>query len=192
MTAAGVVAVTVEWGRARPADGAVSRCGCRPVLLAAWPSAALAGGAAGYVALVHETDPVRPVRCPSSLPRADEHLRAGPECVDPGWRGCADVLCSDAVLPGPAALRAVRRALREHPGCLLGGVRLRGGGCVALSRDGRCLLARGSVLTTREHGGIASLLHGWVASGVQLPGGGRSRLLIRSRSRRVSLGLTER
>lgn len=183
MTAAGMTAVTVEWGAAGTCDQPAAECGCRPAVLAV----------ADRLALVHETDAERPVRCPGAARGADEHLRAGLEaCADRTWRGCADVLCGSGRLTAPAALRLVRHLLREHSGCLLAGVRLVGGGCVAVSRNGRCLLARGPVLEPGELGWVASLLHAWVASGVQLPPGGPSRLLIRSRNRLVSLGLMER
>ncbi len=183
MTAAGMTAVTVEWRATGARDQPAADCGCHPAVLAV----------ADRLALVHETDAELPVRCPGPAPGSDEHLRAGLEaCADRSWRGCADVLCGGRRLTAPEALRLARHLLWEHSGCLLAGVRLVGGGCVALSRNGRCLLARGPVLDSGELGWVASLLHGWVASGVQLPPGGPSRLLIRSRSRRVSLGLIER
>ncbi|WP_158712411.1 hypothetical protein [Streptomyces sp. NRRL F-5135] len=143
--------------------------------------------------MTHQSSTLAPPRCQGQLRTSDEHLRARlGNGANPAWLRCADVLCADAVLDAPAALRLLRRTLDEYPGCLLAEVRLADGGCLALCRSGREILVRGSMLRTRQHALVASLLHGWVASGVQLPAGGPSSLLIRSRSRPVSLGLIER
>lgn len=182
MTAAGVTAVTVEWEPVGLSARPTGRCDCRPVALLAGP----------FRGLVHESDAARPGRCATSLASADEHLRGGLEQVaDGAWRACADVLYSEGVWEAAVALRLVRWTLEANPGCLLAGARLADGGCVALSRSGRCLRALGPALSVREHGCIVSLLHGWVASGVRLQAECPSRVLIRSRSRSVSLGLIE-
>lgn len=181
MTAAGAMAVTVEWQLDSSIRCTTAQCGCRPASL----------HCGRYEVLVHESDVLRPVRCPRSFRHLDEHVRlyvgAGADRV---WRTCADVVCGEGLVEPEAAARLVPRLVRET-GCLVAGVRLASGGCLVLSRDGRCVMAAGAVLTPREHGWVASVWHAWAAAGVQTGAGGSRRLLIRSRSRRVSLGLME-
>lgn len=181
MTAAGAIAVTVEWQLDDGTRWSMGQCGCQPAIL-------LCGS---YAALVHESDVLRPVRCPRSFRHLDEHVRLYVGTgADRAWRTCADVVCGAGLVEPFAAVRLVPRLVRET-GCLVAGVRLASGGCLVLSRDGRCLVAAGAELTPREHGWVASLWHAWAGAGVQADAGGSRRLLIRSSSRRVSLGLME-
>lgn len=181
--ATGATLVAIEWGVSRPLVGPDLTCGRCP------------GGVVSFgkrTALVHETDVLRPVNCLSPTRIGDEHVRAGLGCRQRGWLSCADVLCGEGELALGEALYLLRGVLRERSGALLASVRLTGGGCVALPRGSSCLWADGVRLTASEHGWVASVLHGWVAGGGCLSHSrSPSRLVIRSRSRSLSLGLRE-
>ncbi len=177
--APGVLAVTVEWGRRHGRELPRPHCWCGPRVIVA----------GRLVGLVHHRAPAGPDDCPRSLASADEHVLAAVDGgAAPVWAGCADALyCAGAPEAGGGLLAHV---LARHPGCLLAGVRAPGGGCAAQARDGRRMLVTGPRLTPGETCDVLSLLHGWAARGVQFAEGeGPSRLLMRSSSRWVSLGL---
>jgi hypothetical protein len=161
-------------------------CGCAPdgpMVVAAGP----------YAGLVHVPVDACAAVCRGTLAVRDEHLSARLVPGRPGgWAECADVLVGHHPVAGvaPAAALAAR-ALRRHPGCLLVSVPLAGGGCVALRRGGRPLLVSGTGLGRPEQALLASFLHAWLVARVQPEPGSRSvpSLLIRSRSRWMSLGL---
>ena len=183
----GTATVLTEWGARRPA-GPAARCGCGV------PDAVPTLRCGPYLARAHAA-PGAGGRspCPPGLPLVDEHLRVRLDAAaDPRWTGCADVLHRDRPPTAGTAAGAAERVLRAHPGCLLASVRVREGGCAAAARDGRRFTLAGPPLTAQEHAWLASFLHGWVVCGIQPAPGGSPRLLIRSRSRAVSLGLTVR
>lgn len=123
----------------------------------------------------------------------DEHLRVRLDARGGrAWRECADVLVHHDPSSVESADLLTRGLLRRYPGCLLAVARLAEGGCLALDRSGRRVLANGPELTTAELDGLSSFLHLRVLLGAQSGSGNSSRVRIRSRSRRVSLGLIER